>query len=754
VKLKRAGLSREAFDVGRETGKEYAKDPELAAVIYKALKGEVAFTAIENKKIRNGAVNIRSLFNEMRNDIVRYMALTEENPALAKKMLENTGYLPAKYEIFENPELLQIVADNIRKKGLNIERMGQRTYLWHALPEELVPPEILETKILNAGYLLGKQGPAVQADLTMAEIAWRTAAHPEWTLSDELAAGITKTLVGPQGKRRFRQIVHSPVSVRTKLVTKGKERALDVVEVRVVDAADPTKVVDDLGVMRRGRVNHNNIKRDYLPEPPPGYSAFREYGRDLIKTPDGKRYLKIKSDALGVAKDRYILEAIAQDMEATVQIPRGIARFLDAGTRVFKFSKVTLNPATLIRNVIGNIILADLGGVSPLRWDKYLKAMTDYFKQTPRYREGRRHGLIKGQWFGTEIKEILTETQKVRPEARNIFVSLGRWTSNKTAASIRQFGRFHEAAEQLSKRLMYNHARDSLGMTPQQAVAFAHKWIFDYQDVPRFVQVVRKSPVGIPFISFSYKALPRVVETALATGDPKKMLRFWKYPIGIGAYNEFSARELGLEGGPIFSKDTALRVIGTGMGVTMGEWGDIKKLQPHYAGNLQMLSHDQDIYDRFHLTDLSWMLPWGDFTESGAGPIGRQVAEMKMPYPRFLEPSGPWLQVGAGVMTGKDIFTGRDIVSPENKDTLSPRLRDWTGFIFRTFGPALLNPAGRSLEKVVRAYREEYKEDPYVPTLGVAIASEAGALKRRAIEPQTALRKKFRRQPYARSSMR
>jgi hypothetical protein len=289
VKLKRAGLSREAFDVGRETGKEYAKDPELAAVIYKALKGEVAFTAIENKKIRNGAVNIRTLLDEMRNDIVRYMALAEENPALAKKMLENTGYLPAKYEIFENPELLQIVADNIRKKGLNIERMGQRTYLWHALPEELVPPEILETKILNAGYLLGKQGPAVQADLTMAEIAWRTAAHPEWTLSDELAAGITKTLVGPQGKRRFRQIVHSPVSVRTKLVTKGKERALDVVEVRVVDAADPTKVVDDLGVMRRGRVNHNNIKRDYLPEPPPGYSAFREYGRDLIKTPDGKR---------------------------------------------------------------------------------------------------------------------------------------------------------------------------------------------------------------------------------------------------------------------------------------------------------------------------------------------------------------------------------------------------------------------------------------------------------------------------------
>ena len=64
------------------------------------------------------------------------------------------------------------------------------------------------------------------------------------------------------------------------------------------------------------------------------------------------------------------------------------------------------------------------------------------------------------------------------------------------------------------------------GLAPKLAAQEAEKWLFNYRKVPYFIDVLRGSKGGFmgmlgflsgayPFITFSYKAIPRVVETAL-----------------------------------------------------------------------------------------------------------------------------------------------------------------------------------------------------------------------------------------------
>lgn len=53
------------------------------------------------------------------------------------------------------------------------------------------------------------------------------------------------------------------------------------------------------------------------------------------------------------------------------------------------------------------------------------------------------------------------------------------------------------------------------GATEGDAVLAAQEALFDYSLVPPFIEGIRKSPLGSPFITFTYKAAPQVLNNML-----------------------------------------------------------------------------------------------------------------------------------------------------------------------------------------------------------------------------------------------
>jgi hypothetical protein len=271
--------------------------------------------------------------------------------------------------------------------------------------------------------------------------------------------------------------------------------------------------------------------------------------------------------------------------------------------------------------------------------------------------------------------------------------------------------------------------------------------------VPRWIQVARRSPIGAPFISFSYKALPRVFENALAVGsaaDPfGKFWRFWKWPLAMGAVNEYSARNLDWidpqERGaiPTIKRLANEAVIGaTGMGQSFGRFGQLKSVLPDYIGSQQLLVPHKDQYGRPGVLDLTWTLPWGDVGESGSGMVGKQLAHFGIPFPRVLEPTNPWFQGPIALLNNADPFTGREIVS--RNSTPAEAHAQMGNYMLRLWGPSWM-PGGFAFDKLTRAAAGDYHSDPLQPTISQAIRSEIFGVKIRNVDPRTAFLAKKKR---------
>lgn len=466
---------------------------------------------------------------------------------------------------------------------------------------------------------------------------------------------------------------------------------------------------------------------------------LRSGGEVYRKLPGGKEGRKF-----GPLAGKYVSENVALDLESMYDSTGRMARLFGKGTQIFKRSKVTWNPATLMRNWWGQVPLNDFGGVHPGRMDLYLSGIQEYLAKGEVYREARHGGLFGGEFFGVEIADLAKTAERTGAKS---WGGLGmEWVSDLATKPFRQAERFHEATEQINKLILYRHARTKLGMDVESAVRHAKRFGFDYREVPRWVQVVRKSPFGAPFISFSYKALPRVFEAAIAAGNPRQLLSFWKYPLSFAAINEYSARQIDVLGKDERGfLDGVWRVAknGLGLGLIGGE-DTYKNLMADYVGAQQLLFPGRDKFGRLQFWDLTYLLAWGDIGELGKGNVGRAFARYGFPvFPRQLEPSNPWLQLTAGFMAGgKNLFTGRDIV-PEGS-TRFEGLTEGLRMIMQQFGPAWIPGVGFSGIKLQRSFSGEYAVDPHVPSPGMAVLSEVFGLKNRPIDPRTAAQAKLR----------
>jgi hypothetical protein len=166
------------------------------------------------------------------------------------------------------------------------------------------------------------------------------------------------------------------------------------------------------------------------------------------------------------------------------------------------------------------------------------------------------------------------------------------------------------------------------------------------------------------------------------------------------------------------------------------EGGDhAKKFLPSYVGGIQIQLPWRDSRDRLLYTDLTWILPWGDIAEFGKGTLGRNLAEMGVPFPRQLEPANPWLLTMVGGLTGKDAFTGREIV--KDNSTAPEAMQQSLKWFSRMWMPPLF-PGGFGAEKVARSLKGDPGAAGEVPGIPVVAASEIGGIRTRTLDVERA----------------
>jgi len=353
----------------------------------------------------------------------------------------------------------------------------------------------------------------------------------------------------------------------------------------------------------------------------------------------------------GAMVDPYIWD----DLNQAIAVRGNMIKAWDSVLSLWKTGKVVYNPATQVRNFLSNSILADFAGVPHHRIDVYARAARDFLTKSGYYEEAKNTPLLGKEWMGAEIKAFLNEAIDLK-RIGNESVLVKMADVFKKIAD--QPGKLYQANEQYFKLLVYSHARESMGMSIQDAAKHADKWIFNYQKIPPAIRWAKRW--YSPFITFSYKAMPRMAETVV-----RKPWKFAKYLILLAAVEEITRRMRGE------SKEEVERE---------------KKVLPDYMRKTILpgqLSHVRiphtDKYNRSKYLDLSFILPWGDVAEQWGQShfVGRP----------FL-PSHPLYTIVAEVAFNEILFTGQKLTE-KDLDEGSEYLKRIGAEIWRQAAPSL-----------------------------------------------------------------
>ncbi|MCK4816190.1 hypothetical protein KA005_10515, partial [bacterium] len=212
------------------------------------------------------------------------------------------------------------------------------------------------------------------------------------------------------------------------------------------------------------------------------------------------------------------------------------------------------------------------------------------------------------------------------------------------------------------------------GATIKVAYKKAEKYIFNYQKIPPAIRWAKRW--WSPFITFSYKAIPRFAETVV-----RKPWKIAKYGLLMAAVEEITRRMLGESKEQM---DREKRVLPDYMR---------KSILPGQLSHLRVAYRDE--YGRSKYLDLSFILPWGDIAE--------QWGQSYLVGRPFL-PNHPFYVFVAEVAFNEIFFTGQALTDKE----LDEGLPYWTKLGTQLWRQAMPSLAGSySFNKLMAAYKGE-----------------------------------------------
>lgn len=362
---------------------------------------------------------------------------------------------------------------------------------------------------------------------------------------------------------------------------------------------------------------------------------------------------------MGSLAGKYVHPVVADDVNNITKIISTADRVYQELLSAWKMGKTTLNPATHGRNILSNTMLLEMSGVPAHRIPDLVSASyDDMIKQTPLYKDLKKAGLGLGTFKSAEI-ESLSGVYSGKSTVSDMLEAAGRKVDKTFLGDM---NRLYQAEEELFKIAKARHLIEQ-GFTVENALAEGEKWLFNYSKIPSFINKVKSNPLGAPFITFQYKAMPRILEALI-----KRPLTILKYPVLLNAVEHYSITKLGL---------------------TEQQVRTIKKDKP-----LTFILPWTDSNGNIRVYDMQYTVPYGELFER------RKVAGGEIPTFGLMQ--NPMYATSYNLLAfNKDPYTGRNIVSEDATETKKAKQR--MGYIAQQLLPPLTPGIGYSAKTIAKA---------------------------------------------------
>lgn len=402
-----------------------------------------------------------------------------------------------------------------------------------------------------------------------------------------------------------------------------------------------------------------------------------------VQIPNQKKY----GDLQGAYVRREIYDDINGSYQQAGEIANQMVKFGTEATKVWKTLKVPLNPPSVVRNFVSNLVLLNLSGVSTTRMPlRMAQAIKEIITKGKYYKEAQAKGIASTTFSRQEMVQINRLYQIVKSQQSKSWIDIAHgkrmtsWILNFAGDSygfIETFGKLIKIIDDMKA-----------GKNAETAVYNAQKTLFDYSLVPPTLRKVRQSPFGASFITFQYKVAPFLLDTFIR--HPERYLKYFAVPYVAAAAWKKQNEDL-----------------------TNEDIDNLRETLPNYlrdGGSALALPYKDD-EGRWQFYDYSYMMPWGFYTGVANKIAAGEYAEASDDVIGLL--SGPGLNIAAAVTTNRDPFTNREIV--ETGAPPSEQFEDILNYAWRTSAPTWLTDigfAGKMYEAVTK--KPNYYGDPTI----------------------------------------
>ena len=449
-----------------------------------------------------------------------------------------------------------------------------------------------------------------------------------------------------------------------------------------------------------------------------GYPALKGLSQLRLVEERQKFFLglsKIASDSpnpgwiqLGEAKElgklggKFLPRAEAAVVAQQMRVATEFEKIYQDSLSLWKTFKTAYNPSTIARNDITNyLVLNPLGGVGPHRVDLYMHAVKEYLSGGSLYQLARKQGLEISTHQAAELEKQAVRFYQTSAEAKGFF---------KTASSFHQMVKnFYGSQDKVFKLANFIKGVQEDGFTPYEAMKRANFYLIDYSEVPELIQWFRKSPVGAPFIAFSYGVSLPLAKTLLER--PDKLSAYYKILSGIQNMNV--VRETPQE--QEYEKDVLPDWINSGTYLRLPV---------------------KDEYKRSQYLNLQYLLPW-NLLEQITG--GNKTLVQNL----LTLQSNPLFTITAGIATNKDPFFSKEIW--KDTDSTTDKVQKQAMYVMRALFPSFtpigfevngkFQFAGNSIDKILQASKKRPDTSGYVKSWLQVLGDVFGGIKITPIDP-------------------
>lgn len=341
----------------------------------------------------------------------------------------------------------------------------------------------------------------------------------------------------------------------------------------------------------------------------------------------------------GELKGMYIRKEIYDDIIDSPFSGNDIANSILAKgkelTKVWKTLKVPMNPPSVVRNFISNMVLLNLSGVSAFRLPlRMAEALEQIITKGKYYKEAQKYGVASTTFSKQEMIQIKTMYKIAKAQKTKNFIDIADTLGSKMLNFAGDSYGFIETFGKLIKIIDDRKA----GKNAETAVYNAQKTLFDYSLVPSTLKELRQNPFGLPFATFQYKVLPFLLETFIR--HPERYIKYMAVPyLAAAAWKKENEN------------------------MTNEDLKSLKITLPKYlrdGGNALVLPYKDD-EGRWQFYDYSYTMPWGFYTGIGNKIASGEYGEAKDDLIGLW--GGPGLNAVAALTTNVDPFTNREIVN-------------------------------------------------------------------------------------------